>query len=89
MSWRQWAAAGMPDSNVFHLLERVLIDDSGMRTLCGLVGWKYRYMRGCTIREARERGLRLCKKCRARADEVCERLLEVDGEVGPDVPDPE
>jgi len=82
MSWRQQAAARFPGSNVYHISAQVLIDIMAGESLCGRELWMAESM---SIREARERGLRLCKKCAARADEVFARLLEVGDEVGPDV----
>ena len=95
MSWRQWAAAQVGDSSVFHLSEELLVKDLGGKALCGQDLGGFAWVQDApdvnfsSIREARERGLHLCKKCRARTDEVFARLLEVDGEVGPDDRDPD
>jgi len=83
MSWRDRAVLETGYGAVYHLSDTIFTDKFSDRPLCH-VSLKYK-MYHSTIREARERGLRLCKKCRARADEVFARLLEVDGEVGPDV----
>jgi len=88
--WEEWVAAQMPRSKVYHLSTELLVLSFGASTLCGedLCGFpRPQYPENITfssIREARERGLRLCKKCRARANEVYDRLLEVDDEVGPE-----
>jgi len=82
MKWRDRAVRETGYGAVYHLSDSIFTDEFRDRPLCH-ASLKYK-MYHSTVAKARKRGLRLCKKCRARADEVFARLLEVDAEVGPD-----
>ncbi len=77
MSWRKSAATHLEGSGVFHVSECVLIDALGAMTLCG-VGWICGRSRDMSIPEALAAGLRPCKRCVARLNEMSVRMLEVD-----------
>ena len=81
MSWRSKVAMTMPGSKVFHVSWSVDGRPETHYALCNFYLSSYRGGKYMSIREARALGLRLCKRCEARGDEILARLLDVDAAI--------